>query len=75
MGRIEEGAYPDRSVDILGIDDALDFDDEEVEKLLDVVQASLQGRARDSPVLARPHLGRKTVFEDELAGNLKGGSD
>lgn len=57
-------------VDVLGEDDALRLDDEEVDKLLDIVQETLQGRLGNSEVLARPELGCNTLSKSSLSSDL-----
>lgn len=59
-------------IDVLGEKDALSFDYEEVDKLLNVVQASLEGRLGDSVVFPGTHPGGETVVKQQLSGNLKG---
>lgn len=67
--------HSDGSVNILGKNNALELDDEEVEKLLDIVDGSFEALARDGPVAARANLGSEALVHDELASDLSSGSD
>jgi len=67
--------YTNSGVDVLGEDDALELDDEEVDKLLGVLERGLEGLARNGVVLARAHLRCETSVEDQLASSLGSGND
>jgi hypothetical protein len=58
------------NINVLGEDNALRLDDEKVDKLLDIVQETLQGRLGDSEVLARPELGCDTLSKSGLSSDL-----
>lgn len=58
------------NVNILSKDNALGLDNEEVDKLLDIVQETLQRCFGDGEVLARPELGGETLSKSELSSNL-----
>lgn len=73
--KICSATYGDCGINILCIEDALALNDEEVEKLLDIVQAGLERLLGNGVVLARTHLRGKTVIKQKLAGNLKGSGD
>lgn len=65
------GTYQDGGVDVLSKDNALEFDDKEVDELLDVSQHCLEGLAREGVVSLRSHLASETLSEDELAHDLR----
>lgn len=67
--------YTNGSVDVLGKDNTLKLDDEEVDKLLGVLKRGLEGLTRDSVVLARAHLRCNTTVEDQLTSSLSSGND
>lgn len=58
------------NVNVLGEDDALRFDDEEVDKLLDIVQQTLKGCLGNGEVLTRPELGGKTLSKSKLSSDF-----
>lgn len=65
--------YSNGGPDILGKEDALELNDEEVQELLNVTGDALEGLARDGVVLPRADLGGDALAEDEVADNLGGG--
>jgi hypothetical protein len=65
--------YSNGNVDVLGEHNALRLDDEEVNKLLDIVGHALKRGLRDGEVLARPELRGKATSESRLSDNLRSG--
>jgi hypothetical protein len=63
--------YSNRGVNVLGEDDALGLDDEEVDELLAVVQEALERSLGDGEVLSRPELGSQAFAEGHLSGELR----
>lgn len=59
--------------DILSEQDALELDQEEVHKLLKVLEESLNGLLGDSVVAARAESTGDSSLEDDMASNLDGG--
>lgn len=59
-----------RSTDILGEEDALGLNDEEVDKLVHVSYGGIKSLPRDGVVTAGAKLGGQAIVEDELAGKL-----
>lgn len=67
--------YADGDVDILREDDALEFDYEEVDQLLEVLQEALKGLLGDGEVAARSNLAGEALAHDSLTCDLsKSGS-
>lgn len=62
-------------VDVLSKDYSLEFNDEEVDQLLEVVGESVESLTADGVVLARAEVGSKASVKDKLAGNLSSSSD
>jgi hypothetical protein len=58
---------------ILGEQNALEFNQEEVHKLLQVLEHSLNGLLGNGIVTAGAESTGDTLLEDDLAGNLNGG--
>ena len=67
-----ETTYSGRSIDILGEEDTLGLDDEEVDKLLHVADEGVKSFPRNSVVFAGAELGREAVVQEELPGDLGG---
>ena len=67
-----ETTYSCRSIDILGEENPLGLDDEEVDKLVHVADDGVEGFPRNSIVLARTELGREAVAQEELPSDLGG---
>jgi len=63
--------HSNRGVDVLCVDNALSLDDEEVEQLLNLVDAGCDGLPGDGPVLPGAHLGGKTIVEEDLANDFQ----
>lgn len=61
--------------DILGEEDALELDDEEVDQLLKVTSNGLESLARDGVVFPGAHAGGKALAEHKLTDNLSGSGD
>lgn len=59
-----------RGEDVLGEEDTLGLNDEEVEKLVDVANQGIQRLARYGEVLAGTQLRRQSLAHDGLANNL-----
>jgi hypothetical protein len=70
-----EVTYANSCCRVLGKQDSLEFDDEEVDELLDVVQECLQGLFWHSIVFARTERGRDTGSHYKLANYLSKRSD
>lgn len=70
-----ETTYSGRSIDILGEEDALGLDDEEVDKLVHVANELVEGFPRNRVVLAGAELGREAVAQEDLPGDLGGDGD
>lgn len=68
-------AYKDGGPDVLGEEDTLELNDEEVDKLLDVASDVVESLAGNGVVLPGTHAGCETLAEDELAGKLSGSGD
>ena len=67
--------YGNGGPDVLGEEDALELNDEEVDKLLDVASEALESLTGNGVVLPGTHGGRKALAENELAGKLSGSGD
>lgn len=67
--------YRDRRIDILSEDNALEFNDKEVDKLLDILQHSLQSLTGDGVVFLRADLARQTLAKSEVADDLSSSGD
>jgi hypothetical protein len=75
---LERGApatYANGSPDVLGEDDALELNDEEVEELLNIVEEALERLLGDDKILAGTHASGQAISENRMAGNLSCGSD
>lgn len=59
-----------RGEDILGEENTLGLDDEEVDEFVNVANQSIEGLARHSVVLAGTQLRRQSLAQDGLASNL-----
>lgn len=57
----QEVAYQDGDPDILGEQDALEFDDEEVDELLGIIEGALERLLGNDEVLAGTEFARKTT--------------
>lgn len=66
--------YGNGGPDVLGEEDALELDNEEVDKLLNIASDALKSLAGNCVVLPRAHLGGKTLAEDKVAKELGGRS-
>ena len=64
--------YGNRSVYILGEQNTLRLDDEEVDELFDVIRHTLKGGLLYGEVLARAELRRQALADGELSGELSG---
>lgn len=64
--------YSQRSPDVLGEDDALSLDDEEVNQLMNIADQDVKGLARNGVVTTRPELTGNTSVHDSLPGGLSG---
>lgn len=62
--------YSKRNVDVLGEDDPLKLDDEEVDQLLDVVGEALKRGLVDRVVLAGADLSSETIAKGSLADDF-----
>lgn len=58
------------NVDILGEDNALGLDDEEVDELLNIVEQALKRGLGDGEVLSGPELRSKALSKNKLSGNF-----
>lgn len=67
--------YGSRSIDILGKDDTLSLNDEEVDELVDISDHSVKSLSWDSVVLAGADLGSQAVVQEGLSGDLSGDGD
>lgn len=75
MGAGKEGqeggeTHNRRGEDVLGEEDTLSLNDEEVEKLVDVADQGIERLARHGKVLAGAQLRRQSLAHDGLANNL-----
>jgi hypothetical protein len=64
------GTYPNSSCRILGKQDALELDNEEIDELLNVIEERLQSLLWNSVVSARTERCRYAGSHDEFAHNL-----
>lgn len=67
--------YGNGSVDVLGEQDALDLNDEEVDQLLDILQRGLQLLAREGEVGPGPDPGGDALTQGQLSDGLGSGHD
>jgi len=67
--------YKNGSPDVLGEENALELNDEEVDKFRDVASQALESLVRNGVVLSGTHAGRKALAKDKLAGNFSGSGD
>lgn len=67
--------YGNSVQNILGEQDALELNDEEIDELFNIVESSLEGFLWDGVVSARAEIAGKTLREDELPCKLRGSSD
>lgn len=67
--------YNGRSRDVLGKENALSLNDEEVHKLVDVANNGIKGLLGNSVVPARANLGSETAVQQGLANNLSSKGD
>lgn len=67
--------YRDAVKDILDEENPLEFDREEVEKLLEILQVRLEGFSRDGEVLAGAEGASQALGEDGFAGDLSSKGD
>lgn len=65
--------YSNSVHDILGEQDALELDQEEVQELRQVLEDGLMGLLRDGVVSAGTEGAGNALLEDDVAGNLNGG--
>lgn len=72
--RLENLTYGNGVDDILGEQDALELNQEEVRQLGNVFQDGLLGLLRDGVVAARAEGAGNALLENELAGDLDSGS-
>lgn len=63
--------YSNSGVHVLSEDNALELDDEEVGKLLDIAKYTLEVLVWDGVVLSRSQLARQSLAQDDLASNLQ----
>lgn len=61
--------------DILGKEHTLEFDEEKVKKLLEILQRCLESFSGDGEVFARAEGARKTLREEHLTGDLGSNRD
>ena len=64
--------YSNSGPNVLGEKNALELNDEEVDKLLKVTSNALKSLARNCVVLPRAHLGGKTLAENKVTNKLSG---
>jgi len=67
--------YSCRGIHVLGEEDPLGLDDEEVDELVDITNHGVKGLPGDGVVLAGPDLGSQAAVQDRLAKNLGGDGD
>lgn len=67
--------YRGRSTDVLSEEDALGLDDEEVDKLVDIAEDSVEGLAGNGVVAARTQLAGDARVHNHFTGNLGGNDD
>jgi hypothetical protein len=67
--------YGKGGVDVLGEEDSLRLDDEEVDELVHITNPSIEVLPRNGVVLARSELGGQAVFENGLTSNLSEDGD
>ena len=67
--------YCTRNRDILGKDDALELNDEEVDKLFHILYGGFESFLWDGVILAGTERRCQTPRKDYLAGDLSEGSD
>jgi hypothetical protein len=65
--------YSNGGPDILGEENTLELNDEEVDELLNITSDALEGLAGNCVVFSGAHLGGKTLTEDKVANKLSGG--
>jgi hypothetical protein len=75
VGRESGKEGGERGPDVLNEQDSLGLDDEEVDKFMHIADHGIQSFPRDGEVLARAHLGSKTIVKDKLASGLGGDGD
>ena len=74
-GRGARETYSDRSPDVLGKEDALRLDDEEVDELVDIAEERIQCLPGNSVVLSGAELGGEARVQQGLTRDLGGHSD
>ena len=74
-GRGTRKTYSDRSPDVLGKEDALRLDDEEVDELVDVAKERIQCLPGNGIVLSGAELGGEARVQQGLTRDLGGHSD
>jgi hypothetical protein len=62
--------YSSGSKDVLGEDDSLSLDNEEVDEFVNVPNKGVQGLTRNCVVSTRANLSGKTVVENSLSEDL-----
>lgn len=67
--------YSNCDVDVLGEDDALRLNHEEVDELLNIVCQALERSLGDGEVLARPELGSESLANSQLSRSLRSSGD
>lgn len=67
--------YSTSGIHIFGEHYALGLNDEEVDKLLDIVQEAFKRSFGNCVVLSRPELGSQTLAESQVSGSFRGSSD
>ena len=72
---IDVHTYRSRSIDVLGEYNTLEFNDKEVDQLLDIFEQPLEGFAWNDVVTLRPYLRGKTISKSELSKDFDAGSD
>lgn len=61
--------------EVLNEQDTLGLNDEEINEFVDVANNGVKGLLGDSIVLPGTELGRETIVQDSLSGNLGGNGD
>lgn len=68
-------AYRSGNCDVLGKDDALGLDDEEVNQLVNITDQNIQGIAGNGVIATGTKLASETRVHNQFAGNLGGDCD
>ena len=68
-------SYKNGGPDVLGEENALELNDEEVDEFLDVASYAVESLTGNGVVLPGTHAGCEALAEDELTGKLRGSGD